>query len=394
MKIDPRLLVPLLAVSCAVSDRDEGKTALPEETHEVERQPDLRAVGALAVPQGASVAPDFSVELVPELILGEATGASFGSSVLRLAVDSKGMIYVGDWMNSCVWMFDPGGTSLGATGRRGQGPGEFQAVHGVDVGRGDSLFVFDANSRRLSAFAPGTPPELAYTLRIPTEQGHPFRLFVPTIWNDGFLFAFQQVGAGTIQVHRVDGRGEVDARAILVGKDNERVERVGPGSVARTSPLFARGYMLGLTPASELFYGWSEFVDLTFFDLEGRQKAIFRAVAEPIPVRAADIQHELAGADEAARSILGDAQHHSTKPALKSTVVDDNGWIWLERFTEDPGVSEWWVSTREIGVPSARFRLPDHVRIQIIRGGRAYAVSVDPDGYPTVVRFRVEARRS
>lgn len=394
MRIAPPVLLFLLALSCAGSARDEAGTALPEDVHQVEPLPDLGSAGAPAESQGASVSTDFSVELVPELILGEAAGASFGTSVLSLAVDSRGVIYVGDWMNSRIWAFDRAGASLGFIGGRGQGPGEFQAVHGVQVGRGDSLFVFDANSRRLSAFAPGTPPELAYTLRIPTDQGHPFRFFAPTVGGDGFLFAFRQVGAGTFRVHRVTAEGEVESRPLLSGQDAERLERVTAGSVLRTAPLFARSYLLGLTPANELFYGWSESIDLTFFDLDGRQKSVFRAAVRPIPVSVADIQQALAGASEPARSLLMDARHHATKPALNSVVVDDNGWIWLERFTEDPGVSEWWVSTRESGVPSARFRLPDHVRIQIIRGGRAYAVSVDSDGYPSVVRYRVEARRS
>lgn len=394
MRIGLRVLLPLLALSCSVPARDGADTESAEEAREVERLPDLGLAGAPVVSSEAPAATGFSVELVPELILGEATGASFGTPVLRLAVDSRGVIYVGDWMNACVWAFDPGGVSLGCIGGRGQGPGEFQAVHSVEVGRGDSLFVFDANSRRLSAFATAPAPVLAYTLRIPTDTGHPFRLFVPTVWDDGFLFAFGQTGAGTIQLHRVDGRGEVDARPILVGQDSERVERVEPGSVVRTSPLFARRPLLGLTPANELFYGWSESIDLTFFDLDGRWKSVFRGVSERIPVTAADIQHELGGVSEVTRRLLRDAQHHSTKPALKSVVVDDNGWIWLERFTADPGVSEWWVETREASVPSARFSLPDHVRVQIIRDGRAYAVSEDSDGYPTVVRFRVEVRRS
>lgn len=162
--------------------------------------------------------------------------------------------------------------------------------------------------------------------------------------------------------------------------------------VVRTSPLFGRVPVLGITVADEVYYGWTEAIDLTFFDLTGRQKSIFRADSRPIPVTARDIEFSLEGAPEARRRMLSGAEHAKTKPAVHTVIIDDESRIWTGRFTRDPERSEWWVTLDHGRGESAIFSLPSNVEIQVVRNGHAYAVSVDEAGAPTVVRYRVTIR--
>lgn len=332
----------------------------------------------------------FDLELEADLVIGEATEVSFGGG-LRLAVNSAGSIYVGDSMNKDVRVFDHNGEPLETIGRAGHGPGEFAAIHQVTVGRRDSLYVWDANARRLSVFAPEPGHPLAYTLTLMDVNaiGRPSRFFVPSDPALGFLFVFIQQAAGTMSVHRVDSDGRVGPDALLDGRHSDAVVRVaGSGTrVVRTAPLFGREGLVGLTPQDELYYGWSESIDLTFYDLTGRWIGVYRASAPRIPVTGRDIEHELEDASEMRRQALRNAEHPETKPALHTVIVDDRAWLWTGRYTADPTVSEWWVSPDKGNVESSVFTLPANVELRVVRDGHAYAVSIDDVGYPTVVRY-------
>jgi len=338
---------------------------------------------------------NFKVEMQPDLVLGEAAGISFGGG-LRLAVNSKGLIYVGDWMNRNIRVFSADGALQETIGRSGQGPGEFSAIHQVIVGRNDSLYVFDASAYRVSVYAPGKPHTLAYTLRIAVGnvQGHPSRFIVPADPSKGFLVVFIQQGPGTLSVHPLDREGRANPRPVLEGKSTESTVRVAGGgaSVVRTSSLFAREGLVGLTSADELYYGWSDNIDLTFYDLSGKWVGVFRANAPRIPVTARDVAYELEGASEMRRQALKNSTPPKTKPAVHTVMVDEKSWIWTGRYTADPSKSEWWVTQQKGGGVSAIFSLPDKVKLQVVRNGHAYGVSVDDMGAPTVVRYEIKTK--
>ena len=334
------------------------------------------------------------VELQQDLVLGDATGATFGE-LSRLGVSSRGTIYVGDWANASVFIFSASGAALGTIGRRGRGPGEFTAVHNLIVGRGDSLYVFDANAMRLSVFG-GTDVarKLAYSVMPETgEFGRPFRILIPNESRAAPLFVFRDAATSTIAVHSVRPGGAVESRPVLRGVAAEsRVNyRTGDGGaeIVRTSPLFGRGPVVGITGRDEVYYGWTEKVDLTFVDLTGKQQSIFRAESRAIPVESRDVEHALRGASEARRRALAQAMHPKTKPAMHTVLFDDESRIWTGRYTSDPDRHEWWVTFDHGRGETAIVSLPSSVELQVVRQGYAYAASVDADGAPTVIRYRI-----
>lgn len=334
------------------------------------------------------------VELQQDLVLGDATGATFGE-VLRLGVNSRGTIYVGDGSNASVFIFSASGTALDTIGRRGRGPGEFTAVHDLTVGRGDSLYVFDANAMRLSVFGGAdVAHKLVYSVMPETgEFGRPFRILIPNEARAAPLFVFRDAAASTISVHRVLAGGTVDARPVLQGvAADSRVnyrQSDGGAELIRTSPLFGRGPVVGITGRDEVFYGWTEKVDLTFFDLTGKQQSIFRAESRAVPVASRDIEHALRGSSEARRRALAQAEHTKTKPALHTVLIDDEARIWTGHYTSDPDRHEWWVRFDYGRGETAILSLPSVVELQVVRKGYAYAASVDGDGAPTVIRYRI-----
>lgn len=69
-----------------------------------------------------------------------------------LAVDSAGVVYASDFAAIRIWVMARNGRSLPAIGRKGDGPGEFQAPTGLGIGPDGRLYVRDI--ARVQRFGP------------------------------------------------------------------------------------------------------------------------------------------------------------------------------------------------------------------------------------------------
>ena len=73
------------------------------------------------------------------------------SSVVRQ--DGRGRFYVAPLVDPYkIAIFDSAGSYLGSFGQRGEGPGEFSEIRGLELGPGDTLYVLHAD--RISIFSP------------------------------------------------------------------------------------------------------------------------------------------------------------------------------------------------------------------------------------------------
>lgn len=97
----------------------------------------------------------WEVDAEPSLEIGVADGdpahqLSGVRGAIRLA---GGGVVVASGDAHELRFFDARGTFVGAAGRKGEGPGEFQSIEAAMAYRGDSVAVWDAAAWRLSVFA-------------------------------------------------------------------------------------------------------------------------------------------------------------------------------------------------------------------------------------------------
>jgi len=74
------------------------------------------------------------------------------AGISDVAVNGNGEIYVADRRLAEIRKFDKEGQHLLTFGRKGQGPGEFQSVRVLSIGRGGEVVVFDDMLGRVSVF--------------------------------------------------------------------------------------------------------------------------------------------------------------------------------------------------------------------------------------------------
>ena len=343
----------------------------------------------------------------------------FGA-VVSLTVDDDGRIYVADYMSQDIKVFAPDGSALTPLGRQGNGPGEYDGIVSVVAGRGDTLFAFDASLQRITAYQPGEPRRLSYTLRLPPDAtaGTSHDFLVPAA--KAFLLQYstpyntrEAESPHHITVRVLDGDGHLSGETLLQVEDRQALVTRLPGKGMTVGPLpYGREPFLRLGPDDRLYYGRNDSVTVKVYDLGGR---LVTTLSEPSRVGAVtggDLDRLIASYDTGTmgRAIAEDAVKNgripSTKPAYRALIVDDNGRIWLNivrpgdlvvndggrlRYTSraaDANASLWWVldpSGRRLGTVS----LPFAVTLRVIRAGKVYGIETDNLGVERVVRYAV-----
>ena len=77
----------------------------------------------------------------------------FWSTVLPiLSHYYNNLVYVSEWGNHCVSVFDTKGTFLYCFGKRGSGEGEFQSPCGISTDTFGNLYVSDFGNHRLVVY--------------------------------------------------------------------------------------------------------------------------------------------------------------------------------------------------------------------------------------------------
>jgi hypothetical protein len=114
------------------------------------------AFSAFSAPLAAQQGDTVRLPLLWQVIEGEHTTADSLGTLTGVALDARGNVYVSDRAESKLWVFDAAGRSQRAIGRKGEGPGEFQAPTGIAFDGAGRLYVRDLNQVSRFAVDPAT----------------------------------------------------------------------------------------------------------------------------------------------------------------------------------------------------------------------------------------------
>src|SRR5690606_28349256 len=107
------------------------------------------------VESGAAVPPELMLNPEPILTIGEMEGAEEYEfhNVNHATRLSDGTLVVANGGSLELRFYDSTGRHIRSAGRRGSGPGEFEAITYLRSLAGDTLLVHDARNRRVTLFA-------------------------------------------------------------------------------------------------------------------------------------------------------------------------------------------------------------------------------------------------
>lgn len=284
-------------------------------------------------PEGSPTGEWGSASVVEELAIGVELGDDeyMLGAVRDIAVGADGTLYVSDWQQDVVRMYDTEGRFLRQIGRRGQGPGEYASAPGLGVLPDGTLVMRDGNTSRLSFFS----PEGGYLDSFPA---------VP-----GFEFVVDQ--SGNILAQRFEGQVEL----VKYSREGEELDRVTFPAVDRAgAETFILGYGEGdiypfptetqsaWSPLGYLVTGRNDVYDIEVHDSEGTLH-VRRDIARPEvdPEEQAEWETFRKGLEELwrARPDTRDIEFEpipDVKPYFRRIHVGEDGRIWVFRYVAAP----------------------------------------------------------
>jgi hypothetical protein len=344
----------------------------------------------------------------------------FGS-VAALAVDSRGIMYVADGSKQQIEVMAPDGRHVATLGRRGHGPGEFQGLRDLAVGRGDTLFAFDVQAQRVTAFAGEPEPRFARAVSL-VRSGERANYHVLVPKSGGILVPYvvptteaTADAPRTMSLRHLARDQPSGSRPILRVPEKQFLVSRNPSFGFSVGSLpYGREPLVRLGPGDRLYYAWTDQFVVHIYDLAGRETGQFKVPFAAERVRNDDIRMLLDSYGSDPMAQLGRKQleraHDEgrlprTKPVLKSFVVDDRGRVWASVTNADdvlvstgaglayrsrrPDAMARWVVVGADGKPLATARLSHGTTLRVIQRNLAYGIDVDELGVQRVVRFAV-----
>lgn len=339
--------------------------------------------------------------IYPEPLLDlTATGTGpnheFGhvGGMVRLA---DGSLVVADatWLQ--IRLYSPDGSFMKATGRNGEGPGEFSGGIEQMVGAaGDTVWVLDWDGR-VSAFGPDLGLVRTFNLLANATSIHDLGDGSMAVQYVSPFWARDAIGAirNPTVLWRFDAEGtRLDSITATAGYD-EYVARLRNGNTASVSALFRKEAQVA-TLAGSLFVGNAEFMEVEERTRAGELVRILRIPDYPLTLSRSALRAEreafLGGRSS---SLLQEAAERTpasgTRPAYNKMIVDPSGAVWLQLYRGESEAEEpvRWLVLAADGTWLGTVGLPDRFRIVAIEMDAVLGVWYDEVDvqHPQVLRL-------
>jgi hypothetical protein len=332
------------------------------------------------------------VHSMPRLRLGDAKDDPqhqfFRIAGIRVLDD--GSVVVVDGASREVRRFDAQGKHISTIGRRGSGPGEYEAPVLVPAASDNVLLVYDLRRRRFASFTQELRPA-SEQMNVPGLQGRPVGVTGERILTASVTTVFP-VAEGLIEppgsvVYSVMNLS-TGQTIVLNRYEAQRFHAIR--DAGGTFAMFDLPFDIAPSAAAgpDRFYIYSGAgSDILVYSQEGAGVGVIRTATRGVSqrdftefldarVRSAP-SHEVAGLY---RDLYPRLPRPSALPLFEHLITDDMGWLWGKVYAPDPDKgNEWWIYDDD-GVLRASAHLPLSLRLHHAGADFIAGVWLDADG--------------
>jgi len=303
-----------------------------------------------------------------------------------IRVAAEGSVYVLDWKDVCVRIFDTNGKFVRAVGRPGQGPGEINLPCWIDLGPTGELFVLDGMNMRISRFGQDGAfiksfrmEKFASIVRV-DGQGRVYRGEESTSESAGLSSEYKEI-VRSLTIVRTDADGSRPQR--FGPFRGEKILQKSEGqAILMLSSRVAPTTGWAVDRDGRVYAGNNEKYDLGVYDPD--RKLLFRFGRQYKPVKNPSSKSS-SGRTPAARS------QPEYLPAFNPDLFfDDEGNIWIPLFRggdKEPFAHDIFspdgIYLRQVITP---------FRIYRVRGGNAYSIVESGEGFRVITCFRLDGK--
>jgi len=291
------------------------------------------------------------------------------SRISGIAVDKEERIYVLDYTEAHVKVFDKNGRYLKTIGKKGQGPGEMASPFSISITPDDEIVIQDLNNRRI--------------------------IFLSL---DGNFIRSLSTAEWIIVGSKTDSKGNIIAVVSYMQPDQQIIElrkfdmELNPLVSYRSILLPRRSSAYNpfrpemswtLTEKDCVIYGYPEKYELDVYDPEGNLiRKIFKD-SKPVKVSPEEIEEVKKKLPGPMR--LDISRYHS---AYRDLTTDEEGRIYVRTWEKKSDTNGYYF---DIFDPDGKYIAKIHLAFNpaVWKNEQVYAIEEDENGFQVVKRYKV-----
>jgi 6-bladed beta-propeller len=322
-----------------------------------------------------------------------------------------GRIVIADADSRDVRVFGADGAYERTIGERGDGPGEFANLSNIAGASGDTLFLWDLRTRRVTTFSADGALG-AMTPFDPAVSGRPLRVFRLA---DGSYIARSrwrnpartpptnldlQIMRDSLVLTHLDSSGaERDSIRIVGDREMIREVLLVDRAVAVRIESRALGHLVGIAiDGEEVISGWSEQFSIDWRRPDGSVRQIVRVAGRETPTTRSAVLEQRDARIESLPELTAEARRRietsfndfpppEMMPAFSDIVADTDGNLWVAEYRPlRKDVSEWLVFGHD-GMLLGSAMLPPGLLVQEIGEDHVLGVVFDEFEVPYLRRY-------
>jgi hypothetical protein len=333
--------------------------------------------------------PDWAVEFEEDLVIqGEDESGGIRFYLPRgIAVDQQGNIYISDYQDQDIKVFDSDGAYLQTIGRKGEGPGEFQALFDFAILSDGRLLAMDFRSRRTSLFS----------LDGKLQGSHPWRsphLFLYLFDDSTYVIDEMIYGEETqLSVKKFDFEGnEIMSFGEFVPRGMKMVVQ-GDSAFSITVPSKPQSIFAGNLMRRHLYHCLNDSYLIEVYDYEGTLIRKIDRPYDPVPFTEEDAQDYFSEFEEGSiyHKMAREVDLPKVKTITDKMTIDDSGNLWV---ATNEVKNENSITYRAYDIFNAEgiyiLRKWSHIPLGRFINGMMYGLDSDEEtGNISVKRYRV-----
>ena len=291
------------------------------------------------------------------------------SRISGIAVDKEERIYVLDYIEAHVKVFDKNGLFLRHIGKRGQGPGELASPFSIDITPCDEVMIQDLNNRKILYFS----LEGQFIKSISTAEWVIVGSKTDSKGHVVAVVSSMQPDKQVIALKKFDGglNPLVSFRSISLLRRNSSFNPFGPDI----------GW--ALTDDDFVICGYPENYVLDVYDPEGNLIRIIHKEAKPVKISQGEIENakkRLPGPMK-----LDVPKYHS---AYRDFTVDEEGRIFVRTWEKSEDANQYYF---DIFDSAGKYivKIPILFNPAVWKNEKVYAIEEDDNGFHVVKRYKV-----
>jgi len=333
-------------------------------------------------PKGPVAKKGFPTQLVlrQDLLIGrEAGDEGYMFSELRaVQVDDQENIYVLDWKENKIKVFDKEGKHLRTFGKKGQGPGEIQMPSRMSLTPEGKLAVLDGGNRRIAFFSPAGES----LKEISTAKWSFIRVRVDSrsyIYGDNFNFGEKGLSLKLMKF---------DPELNPVSTITDVFAEIKPPNV---NPMPDR-FIYDLAKDDSLVWGFTEKYEIHFLNSEGKLTRKIIKDYDPIKVTEKDKENTIkerygdSGAPQGVTLVFP-----ANYAPMYSILVDDQDRIFVRTNAKDADGNYHYDVFSPDGTCYLTFSLAESEIPMAVKKDKMYCMITETEaGIPQVKRYAME----